>query len=381
LKKPFFLALTLVVLCLINLSSPIQLNAQKRPSVFDKDPDSDDIRLCSSTSPLNNSEYCDLYQKYTNSEDTNPVLAAKYRNKMIDVLAQQVDTFYDNVINKRKNTNKWFQTILDILEVGSAVAIGITNGERAKSIIAEGLGGVQTGRISVNKNFELLFTQVLIDQMNTNRAEKLTEIINNTKLDIDQYSWKRAKRNLREYLVSGTFNSALTTLAQQTGAKATQAQTKLANILQNPPQNAFNNSIKNFDSYIVPMQQKVIKTNSDLAAVIVSLVPTPANPILLKQKADLTTQQDNLLKNYKNITQEIINLSIFATIDSEIQKKYGAFPLVIGPYSAFLAKFKATPDAVTAGEYDLFLTKVNVVASRDDSLNQAFLTILEKYKI
>ncbi|NOT47629.1 MAG: hypothetical protein HOP17_07740 [Acidobacteria bacterium] len=381
-KKFNSFAIPLFFLILIHSVMPDQLLAQKRPTIFSQDPDSDDVKLCSTPS-LATSEYCDLYKKYSLSEDTNKVLAAKYRDKMIESVAEQVDTYYDNVINKRRNNNKWFQTLFDILEIGAALAINITNGERAKSIIASALAGTQTGRVSVNKNFELLQTQILINQMNANRDEKLFEIINSKRLDIDQYSWRQAKRNLRDYLVRGTFNGALNNLVQQTGTQATTAKNKLANILQAPPQTAFNNSIKNFDGYIVPIQQKLIKTQADLAISVAGLVAAPADPTLLKQKADLTTQRDNLLANYKTITQEILNLGAFSTIDSQIRARFAgpANVLVVAAYDAFLAKFQITPNAVTGSEYDFFLTKVNVVASKDDSLNQAFLSILDKHKI
>ncbi len=151
---------------------------------------------------------------------------------MIEVVRGQVDTIYKLRKDGRKTKIRWLQTLLDFLEIGKAGAIGIMNGERAKTVTGIGLNILQGGRTSFNKNFEILQTQVLINKMNSNRADVFTEIVQKKALSADDYSWYAAKNDLRRYLLAGTFNNALDSLVDETGAAVVVAQNNLR-VVQN----------------------------------------------------------------------------------------------------------------------------------------------------
>jgi hypothetical protein len=101
------------------------------------------------------------------------------------------------------------------------------NGERARGIVGAALSGFQGGRTAFNKNFEVLQTQVLINTMNANRADIFTEIVTSSARPSSDYTWYAAKNDLRRYLFAGTFNNALDTLVDQTGANVQQAEENL----------------------------------------------------------------------------------------------------------------------------------------------------------
>lgn len=218
------LSISFVCLLLCSLSTV----AQRNPTALKKDTDIDDKKICQESS-IRNSQFCDYYRAY---HDPNATSEAKItaRNEMIELLRGQIDTYYDLRKEGRKKKVKWFQTILDILEIGTATAITIMNGERAKSIAGAALNGLQGGRTAVTKNFEILQTQVLINKMNANRAEILTEVFGNWEKPASSYSWYAAKNDLRRYLLAGTFNNALDSLVGESGEDVASAERALKTV-------------------------------------------------------------------------------------------------------------------------------------------------------
>jgi hypothetical protein len=215
--------LSSAVLFLLVISSGIGVTlGQKKPTALKLDADADDKMLCSGSA---SSQFCDYYEAYKTG--ATPELKAQARNEMIDLLRGQIDTYYKLRKDGRKAKIRWLQSILDFLEIGGSAAIGIMNGARDKTITGIAIGVLQGTRTSVNRNFEILQTQVLINKMNANRAEIFTEIARNKTLKPSDYSWYAAKNDLRRYLFAGTFNNALDSLVNETGADVTAAENTL----------------------------------------------------------------------------------------------------------------------------------------------------------
>lgn len=216
--------ITFSILCLLVYSSSIGIAfGQKKPNVLSEDVNTDDKQFCGTSTAT---EFCTLYAAYnltTASADAKKLA----RNEMIEVVRGQVDTYYKLRKDGRKTNIRWLQTLLDFLEIGTAGAIGIMNGERAKTVTGIALNIFQGGRTSFNKNFEILQTQVLINKMNANRAEIFTEIVGKKDLSSADYSWYAAKNDLRRYFFAGTFNNALDTLVDETGADVATAEEAL----------------------------------------------------------------------------------------------------------------------------------------------------------
>lgn len=182
---------------------------------------------------LRNSQFCYLFRAYhANLISGNFIGARNNRNEMIEIVRGQIDTYYKLRKDGRSFKIRLFETILDFLQVSGNFAATIMNGDRARRIVNAALGGVQTGRSDYKRNFQVLQTQVLINKMNAKRATILTEITGNLNKSVsgtpsDSYSWYAAKNDLRRYLLAGTFDDALDTLVEETGASVKDAERNL----------------------------------------------------------------------------------------------------------------------------------------------------------
>jgi len=208
-----------VVLC---LGSIVPASAQKKPIAFESNTE---------LSPASRSYYAEVAKEYReNIRVGNFDKALTNRNRLIYLAIDQMDlNFYDFQRSTRKKRALW-QTVLDILEIGASVAISITNGERAKTLIAEGLGFVQASRTSLNKNYALKDTQILFNKMVSKRAEILGNILIRTAQPIDQYPFESSMIDLISYFRAGTFDGALDNLNIDTGAEAQEATDNLERI-------------------------------------------------------------------------------------------------------------------------------------------------------
>jgi hypothetical protein len=152
------------------------------------------------------------------------------RNKLIFICVEQVDTEFNNYRKKSRKRNDLLQFIFDFLEVGASTAIAITNGERAKEVIAEALTGFKGGRTSFTKTFRLLEAQILFNKMVTNRSRRLSAIYDRLNDDVESYPWERARSELRGYFYAGTIDDALSGLSIDTGAEANAEQENLEKV-------------------------------------------------------------------------------------------------------------------------------------------------------
>jgi hypothetical protein len=220
-----------VFLLLIAALFSTVLIAQKKPRSVKLDVDGDDRKIC--REELSGSQFCeffDTYERNKNGNNIGKLEARDARNEMIQLVRGQIDTFYKLRKDSRSSKIRVFQTILDFLRIGGDLAVTIMNGERAKTVVSAVLGGIDNGRTSFNKNFQILQTQVLINKMNANRAEIMTEIVGNLNKPISEYSWYAAKNDLRRYLFAGTFDNALDTLVNESGADVANAEQELRNV-------------------------------------------------------------------------------------------------------------------------------------------------------
>ena len=174
-------------------------------------------------SPSNKDTYQKAAGDYVNAFNArggNMPAAIQARNRLIDLTVAHIDFNFHNYQKKTRKRRAFFATLLDILEIGASTAISITNGERAKSLIAEGLGGLQLSRASIDKNFSLKETQILFNKMVAKRAQVRGNILRQQVQDVDRYSWETALIDLLAYYHAGTFDGAVESLSIDTGAEA-----------------------------------------------------------------------------------------------------------------------------------------------------------------
>lgn len=201
-----------LALC-ICLVSPTLVHAQKTPSIFKTE-------KAASTSATNMDYVNTLESAYsTATGDAQKLL----RNRLIYIGVEQIDTEFNEYRKKSRKRNDLLQFLFDFLEIGMSTTIGIINGERAKSVIAEALTGFKGTRTAANKNFRLMETQILFNKMVSNRAQRLSLIYGKLDKDTVSYPWERARTELRDYFYAGTVDDALNTLSIDTGAEASAA--------------------------------------------------------------------------------------------------------------------------------------------------------------
>lgn len=221
-----FTTLTVLGLCLCLLSSTA-VRAQKTPSIFK----TEGGNKGSSTSATNMEYINSLEAQYkaleASNQDADKARAKVIRNRLIFIAVEQVDTEFNNYRKKTRKRTDLLQFIFDFLEVGASTAIAITNGERAKDVIAEALTGFKGARTSFTKDFRLLETQILFNKMVSNRAQRLSAIYNKLNDEVLSYPWERARTELRDYFFAGTIDDALNSLSVDTGAEASDSEADL----------------------------------------------------------------------------------------------------------------------------------------------------------
>jgi hypothetical protein len=199
----------------ICLSSVVPAGAQKKPAALGSN------APLSPNSSANYGTVAAAYKADLLAGDASKALID--RNRLIYLAIDQIDlNFYDFQKSTRKK-RALLQTVLDILEIGASTAISITNGTRAKTLIAEGLGAVQAGRTSINKNFALKDTQILFNKMVERRAQVLGTILTKSVQAVDQYPFEAALIDIIAYYRAGTFDGALENLNIDTGSAAAAA--------------------------------------------------------------------------------------------------------------------------------------------------------------
>ncbi|PYS51739.1 MAG: hypothetical protein DMF68_03295, partial [Acidobacteria bacterium] len=160
------------LLLFILLSHATSIKAQKLPPLLSEgsaDPSAFNIR-----------SIAELKKQYEDNAkgttEANREAAKQSRNRLVGIAVDQVDALYFDKLKSDRKKIRLVQFILDFLEIGAASAISITNGERAKTVISEGLGALQASRKSLNKNFQLLERNLLINKMEADRANILASI-------------------------------------------------------------------------------------------------------------------------------------------------------------------------------------------------------------
>jgi hypothetical protein len=366
--------------------APSGIIAQSKPPPFNQVPKSDpndDERLCvADKKPLANDKYCKYYAGYKINVDTNNAKAEDYRNQMIDLLQVQIDEYYAGYKNGHVKNTKWFQSVLDILGVGLAFTGNIVGGIRTKTVLAATSSAFQAGRNSVNERFDLLKQQILINKMNANRTNQWARIVGRKGDGVSAFGWDSAKAEMQQYFFRGSFEDALDSLVDDTGAQVRESQQNLQHVLSAVSNTELTAKLINFTDYLVPMNKTALQLDAEIAAIspIILALPLGAAKVQKQaEEADLKAKKTALLENYKNILTAIKVGGDFDIIDQKIRGKYPA--AVVGLYDTYFGNLKATPPTITADQYDFILTKINAVVGEDAVLNRRFMEILKTHKL
>lgn len=354
------------ILCIFVYSSNLGIVRAQKPSILKRN--TDDQQLCKGT--LQESQFCSFFEIYNRNKGGNTTEAANAakiaRDEMIEILRGQVDDYYKSHKDGRRLKADVFQMIFDILEIGTATTIGFINGERAKSVLATVLTGFQGGRSAFNKNFKVLQMQILINKMNTDRNLILTQIYENTGKNVEEYSWLKAKNDLRNYLFAGTFGNAMDSLVEKTGDDAEDAEKAMEEAKRNA-------GVKGFVS---PRAMEAANTNF---GVLVSLLQTYVDAADKQDASKVTDKQREILAKYKKIYGQILANDKLAAKLNKLPENTNFSENLRAKLKGILQKLENN-QTVTAEEYDNLFTKLNTALETDEALTKAYTTILSENK-
>lgn len=155
--------------------------------------------------------------------------AQRMRNRIVDRLKNMIDSNYQEfellLARRRSNENILF----DMTELGASLAATITNGARAKTIIAAALTGFKGARKSIDQNvFRERTTEAIISKMREARAEIETQLYERMDAPVTIYSLERAYGHLIKYFFAGTLQNGLQKLGQDAGQDAVVAEENAA---------------------------------------------------------------------------------------------------------------------------------------------------------
>ena len=142
--------------------------------------------------------------------------ARRIRNDALDSVLAVIDDNYTNYISDIETRRSSTDFVLDVIDLGTGVATGITKGERPNQILGIALTGFRGGRRSAELSFyKQQTTPILITKMDDNRANVLADILEKRSETGANYSMKAAIRDMVNYYNAGTLVRAFTELSNQ----------------------------------------------------------------------------------------------------------------------------------------------------------------------
>jgi hypothetical protein len=172
-------------------------------------------------------DFSNQYEAYNTAVASNQLDQAKtLRDRMVFQLKRNIDANYadfeNNVFLGKASSNVLF----DITELGAVFAGTITNGERAKTIIAAALSAFKGGRKSIDVNFfREKTTESLIQTMRASRSRSLEKINIGLRNKVADYTLEEALGHLIDYFYAGSLSNALVELSKQASEQAAAAKT------------------------------------------------------------------------------------------------------------------------------------------------------------
>lgn len=151
--------------------------------------------------------------------------AKTLRNDLLEEALPYIDEAYMDFITGLQSGRDRDNFLLDLVELGTAGAIGITNGERPIQIMGVALTAFRGGRRSADLNFyKEQSTPILINKMDGNRAKVRATILSREKDPVDVYPIGAAMSDIVDYYNAGTLVRAFTELSKDTAVQTKQSE-------------------------------------------------------------------------------------------------------------------------------------------------------------
>lgn len=171
-------------------------------------------------------KYQEDYDTYNlDVKERNLDVAKIHRDELIFKLKRHIDSNYADFENNLFLGKATSNVLFDITELGAAATIGITNGERAKTIIGTALTAFKGTRKSIDVNFfREKTTESLISTMRASRSRVEEKINLGLQNEVKDYTLEEALGDLIDYFYAGSLANALVELSQQASDNAKMAE-------------------------------------------------------------------------------------------------------------------------------------------------------------
>lgn len=292
--------------------------------------------------------------------------AQRIRNDAIDDVLAVIDDNYNDYIRTIEERRSRTDFVLDVIDLGTGAATGISKGERPNQILGIGFTAFRGGRRSSELNFyKQQTTPILINKMDDNRATTLADILNNRSTPAPNYSMKTAIRDLVDYYNAGTLVRAFAELSKATGAQAFASQAQVRR-LKGPL------TISTIPSLAqAQVAVEIDKQKQSLARQIMNAeaaTPLPAPPVPAAALAARTTALQPVRSKLEAVWKTILSNKTFDAAVTALKTDAAK--------AAVINSIDTAPANVTERQYLTALFWLQAAFNKDLDLNRELLEIL-----
>jgi hypothetical protein len=314
--------------------------------------------------------------------DNDKSRAKRIRDDAIEAALAVVDDNYTDFINRIETRRSRGDFLLDVIELGTGAATGITKGERPNQILGIALTAFRGGRTSRELNFyKQQTTPILISKMDGNRAKVLAGILDMKRKDVDEYSLKTAIRDLVAYNNAGTLVRAFTELSKDTSIQTNQSEDAVRVLKGNldPANLPTLVEAKRADD-LAGQRRTLARQELDERTKAEAIpIPVPANPAAIT-----ATEQAAIDKAKAARAEQLkpVRLKLEAIWkDVEADEKFS--PAVDkmktnARVATILSNLATSPDRVTERDYLLLLDRLVAQVANDSELSTKLLAIMQR---
>lgn len=305
--------------------------------------------------------------------------AQRIRNDAIDDALAVIDDNYTDYIRNIQAHRSTGDFLLDVIELGTGAATGITKGERPNQILGIALTAFRGGRSSRELNFyQQQTTPILITKMDDNRSKILAILLDKKKTEVDEYSLKAAIRDIVAYYNAGTLVRAFTELNKDTSASAAASEALVRHVrgdvqVSDIPTEAMAQVVAQFTAQEKSLLSKIRTIE------LTHPIPKPAGPTpTASETAAITTAQATRTTALKPLRDKLGE--IWTEIAGDSGKFDASIALLRGEtdMAVILSKIDTAPDTVSPNEYMKLLRHLRTKVGTDVALNTELVGIITK---
>jgi hypothetical protein len=319
-----------------------------------------------------------LQNDYNHVVDSDPAKAKRDRNDAIEAAMAVIDDNYTDYIRNIETQRSTTDFILDVVELGTGAATGITKGERPNQILGIALTAFRGARTSRELNFyQQKTTPILIIKMDDNRSKVLASMLDKKSKEVGEYSLKAAIRDMVAYYNAGTLVRAFTELGKDTSASAKASEALVRHVrgdleVTDIPSIQLAQVIDQFASQEKSLAEQVRTAQK------ATPIPAAVDPRTQKNTDDIKAAQAARKEKLKPIRDKL------DTIWNDIQgegDKFSSFIQQLKSDAAtaeIVTNIETSPDKVTEEDYLKLLRHLRAKVDKDLALNNELLSIIKR---